>query len=183
MNNPLDDSIAMRILKMLVTPFSETPAFKLGIIDAKGKLKKNVNKLNKKVEKDAYSYLDRLVFNMKRIMNKYPPETIKLKDLTTAMVLIKEAYNNASDIETPLMENNYNDFRSMISEEALQSYPEYELVVKYFSEEGEGGVVGGAPTNNTSGAEVKEPKINKKDIKKYQRLARRPVPVDVTKIV
>ena len=182
MNNHLDDAIALRILKLLVTPFSESPAFKLGIIDSKGNLKKNVNKLTKTAEKDAYSYLDRLVFNMKRIMYKLPLENNKLKDLASAMVLIREAYNNSNDIELPLMENNYNDYRSMITEEALSNSIEYKTVLRYFSEEGEG-AVGGAPTNNTAGAEVKEPKIYKKDIKKYQKLARRPIPVDVKKIV
>ena len=33
----VDSIIAYRILYLLVTPFDQTPAFKLGIIDAKGK--------------------------------------------------------------------------------------------------------------------------------------------------
>ena len=39
-NRPVDLLIAYRVIKMLVTPFKDQPAFKYGIIDDKGKVLK-----------------------------------------------------------------------------------------------------------------------------------------------
>jgi hypothetical protein len=51
------------------------------------------------------------------------------------------------------------------------------LVNKFLEEEGE--AVVGAPTNNTAGpVSVNEPKIEKKDLKKYKgTVVRRPLPI------
>lgn len=175
----VDNAIALRILKLLVTPFGESEAHKLGIIDANGKVLRKASTLRKPEEKEAYNYLVRLVFNMKRIINKLPGEETKLRNMVAAMVLVREAYTNGDDSALPLMESNYTDFCSMISEDNIYHYPEYEVLVNFFSEEGEGAAVGGAPTNNVSGASVLEPKIGKKDIKKYRKLAIRPVPKQI----
>ena len=37
-NRPVDLLIAYRVIKMLVTPFKDQPAYKYGIIDDKGKV-------------------------------------------------------------------------------------------------------------------------------------------------
>lgn len=177
MSELVDNAIALRILKLLVTPFGESEAFKHGIIDSKGKVLRKASTLRKPEEKDAYNYLVRLAFNMKRIINKLPGEDTKLRNMVAAMVLVREAYNNGEETELPLMESNYQDFCSMISEDNVSQYPEYQVLVNFFSEEGE--AMGGAPTNNISGASVLEPKIGKKDIKKYRKLARRPVPKQI----
>ena len=52
------------------------------------------------------------------------------------------------------------------------------LVSKVLSEEVGTGAMAGAPTNNTAGVEVKQPKIDKKNIKKYQVMNRRAAPVE-----
>ena len=52
----VDSIIAYRILKLLVTPFDQTDAYKLGIIDAKGKELKRMQSLNSVNERDAYTY-------------------------------------------------------------------------------------------------------------------------------
>ena len=64
----VDGLITYRILKMLVTPFKETDAYRLGIIDDKGKLLKK--KLETQEELDNYTLLHRLVFRMKRIIER-----------------------------------------------------------------------------------------------------------------
>jgi hypothetical protein len=74
---------------MLVTPFNETDAFKLGIIDENGKVLKKASKLTTHNEKDAYDYLTRFVFNMKRMINKFGGEN-RLKSLAAALYLFKE---------------------------------------------------------------------------------------------
>ena len=64
----VDSLIAYRILKLLVTPFDKTDAYKLGIIDAKGKELKRMQELNSVNERDAYTLLHRLVFRIKKII-------------------------------------------------------------------------------------------------------------------
>jgi hypothetical protein len=86
----VDSIIAFRILHMLVTPFDQTPAYKLGIIDENGKELKKMRELNTVEERDAYTLLHRLVYRMKRIMNKVPIENKKFLSLAAAYALIRE---------------------------------------------------------------------------------------------
>ena len=66
----VDLLIAYRVLKMLVTPFNKQPAFKMGIIDDKGKVLKKFRTLTTTGEKQSYTMLHRFVFNLKRILAK-----------------------------------------------------------------------------------------------------------------
>lgn len=93
MSRVLDSLIAYRILRMLVTPFEETEAFRLGIIDAKGKELKRINQLNTVAERDSYTILHRMIFRIKRIIEKVPVENKKLLSFTAALALIKENYD------------------------------------------------------------------------------------------
>ena len=90
----VDSIIAYRILKLLVTPFEDTDAFRLGIIDNKGKELKRMAQLNTVAERDAYTILHRLVFRLKRIVEKVPLENKKLLNFAAALALIKEHYQN-----------------------------------------------------------------------------------------
>ena len=49
-------------IKRLATPFKNTKAFELGIIDEKGKVLKKRSTLKTKEEKEAYTLSDTLVF-------------------------------------------------------------------------------------------------------------------------
>lgn len=92
MSNFIDNAIALRLLVMLVTPFKETEAFKKGVIDETGKYIIPLNKRTKE-QKDTINYLTRLIFNVKKALNKLPGGESKLKNLAAAMFLIREAYN------------------------------------------------------------------------------------------
>ena len=89
----VDSIIAYRILKMLVVPFENTDAFKQGIVDKNGKELKKMSELNTVAERDAYTILNRLVFRLKRIINKVPIENKKFLNLAAAYSLIKEHYD------------------------------------------------------------------------------------------
>jgi hypothetical protein len=69
-NRLVDLLITYRIVKGLSTPFDQTEAFKQGIIDKNGKVLKKAKDLNTEKQKDAYTVLDRFIFNMKRILSK-----------------------------------------------------------------------------------------------------------------
>ena len=55
-----------KFLRILTTPFESTDAFKLGIIDEKGKILKKHRKLKSIEEKDSYTLMHRLVWKLKR---------------------------------------------------------------------------------------------------------------------
>ena len=71
MGRVIDALIAYRVLKLLVTPFNRTKAFKLGIIDDKGKvLIKSKDLPNSGPQREAYTLLIRFVFNLKKLLGK-----------------------------------------------------------------------------------------------------------------
>ena len=73
MAGTIDFLITYRVVKMLVTPWKKTDAFKFGIIDDKCnvlKTQKQVRNGKSVKEKKAYTVLHRFVFNLKRILQK-----------------------------------------------------------------------------------------------------------------
>ena len=71
MGRVIDALIAYRVLKLLVTPFNRTKAFKFGIIDDKGKvLIKSKDLPNSGPQREAYTLLIRFVFNLKKLLGK-----------------------------------------------------------------------------------------------------------------
>ena len=61
----IDSIITFLLLKKLITPFTSTIAYKLGLIDVNGKIIK-VPETDK--EKDALTILDRVIFKLKRLL-------------------------------------------------------------------------------------------------------------------
>ena len=69
-NRAVDLVITYRIIKLLVTPFERTEAFKRGIIDKDGNVLKKYTSLTATKDKQAYTQLHRFVFNLKRILKR-----------------------------------------------------------------------------------------------------------------
>ena len=88
-----DFAYAVRFLKLLVTPFEKTDAFKYGVIDDKGKVLKKGKERKTKQEKDSYTVFHRLVFNLKKII-----PLGKLGSYASALFLIRE-HTGMSDEE------------------------------------------------------------------------------------
>jgi hypothetical protein len=163
---------------MLVTNFEDTEAFKLGIIDAKGKSIRKANTLSTGEERDAYTYLNRLIFNVKKIINRLPGGESKMKSLVAALWLVKEHYESGNR-STALMQEKFDNIMKMMDNRV--SLVEEEIIVKKFlDEDGIANVTGAAVSTN-------EPKIGPKEIKKYKAgqastiagMIRRPKPVGV----
>tara|TARA_B100000035_G_scaffold70533_1_gene57909 strand:+ start:1291 stop:1896 length:606 start_codon:yes stop_codon:yes gene_type:complete len=90
MGRAIDSLIVFRFLKLLVTPFKDTKAYELGIIDERGKNLRKARKLNTEEEREAYTILHRLVFNIKKLIEKVPGGKTKLGSYAAALFLIKE---------------------------------------------------------------------------------------------
>lgn len=78
-----------RFLKMLTTPFNQTEAFKLGIIDEKGARIKS-KKISTSEEKSAFTTFHRLVFNIKKLLEKLPGGSSSLSSYAAALFLLRE---------------------------------------------------------------------------------------------
>lgn len=168
----VDSVIAYRILKLLVTPFDKTDAFKLGIIDDKGNELMKMRDLNTVQERDAYTLLHRLVYRLKRIIEKVPIANKQLVSLAAAYSLIKESLDEGKE---PIdLELRYiNKVKSDLNEE-LVLVEEYlndrkMFTFKQFSEEGEGAVPANnaAATPGIAGLPPDQTPISKKRQKKW----------------
>lgn len=114
----VDSLIVFRILKMLTTPFEKTQAYKFGFIDKKGnRIKKlpdpdnpNVTVENNpvsKAEKNSLTPLHRLVFNLKKLIEKLPFGKTAFASYAVALALLKEETTLTSDQMDDLFEKFY----------------------------------------------------------------------------
>jgi len=132
MGRAIDLFVTYRFLKLLTTPFEKTEAFKLGIIDEKGnrvKLPKSTRpavELATVEQKNAYTILHKLVFNIKKIFAKVPGLRTKVGTYAAALFLLKDTFKESVDdpdmFEKEFMkylkENNI-EFDDSISEEVV----------------------------------------------------------------
>jgi hypothetical protein len=170
MSRFVDSLIAYRILRLLVIPFEETDAYKLGIIDASGKELKRMSQLNTVAERDAYTILHRMIFRLKRIVQKVPIENKKLASFAAALALIKEHANDKYepvDLETKF----FNKLNTNLTEEIefIEDYlsKKNTLTFRQFWED--------APANNAAATPgvaglTGDPPVSKKAQRKYKKL-------------
>ena len=100
----IDAFITFRFLKLLVTPFNKTEAFRLGIIDQRGKVLRKYKTLERTEERQAYTILHRLVFNVKKLIEKVPGGKSRLASYAAALFLIKEHVREYQDSDGQLLE-------------------------------------------------------------------------------
>jgi hypothetical protein len=97
--------LAYQFIKILTTPWKKTDAYKLGIIDDKGTVLRKSADLETSVEKNAYSLVHRLVFNLKKILEKIPGGRSRIASYAAAFALLRENKDNDfSESELELFE-------------------------------------------------------------------------------
>jgi hypothetical protein len=79
-----------RFLKLLVTPWEEMDAFKHGIIDKDGNVLRKSSELKTDAERTSYTTFHRLVFNLKKLLNKVPLGKTRIASYAAALYLLKE---------------------------------------------------------------------------------------------
>lgn len=89
--NVVDTVIVFRILKMMTRKWEEMDAFKFGLIDANGKRIKSV-KPKTSEEKNSFTLLHRLVFNLKRVLELLPFGRTRLASYAASLALLKEHF-------------------------------------------------------------------------------------------
>ena len=121
MGRAIDLFVTYRFIKLLVTPFEKTPAYKLGIIDKDGArtLKPGTNvatPLNTIEERNAYTILHKLVFNIKKIFGKVPGLRTKLGTYAAALFLLKDTFKE--HVEDPDVFEK--EFMKFLKEEGIE---------------------------------------------------------------
>ena len=107
MGRAIDLFVTYRFLKILTTPFDKQEAFKLGIIDKDGNRiipqQKGFSKKTKAApletveEKEAYTILHKLIFNIKKLFNKVPGLRTKVGTYAAALYLLKDTFKESVD--------------------------------------------------------------------------------------
>ena len=107
MGRAIDLFVTYRFIKLLVTPFEKTDAFKLGIIDKNGNrvmpppkhgiIQTKPEPLTTSEQKKAYTILHKLVFNIKKIFGKVPGLRTKLGTYAAALFLLKDTFKESVD--------------------------------------------------------------------------------------
>tara|TARA_A100000164_G_scaffold201961_1_gene179331 strand:+ start:165 stop:749 length:585 start_codon:yes stop_codon:yes gene_type:complete len=139
--NVVDTVIVFRILKMMTRKWNEMDAYKFGLIDDNGKRIKT-KKPKTSEEKNSFTLLHRLVFNLKRVLELLPFGRTRLASYAASLALLKEhfeidgkyleesfyTYLKENDLVIDLLEghNNMNN---------LQKGKEYELRQSVWNEE------------------------------------------------
>ena len=138
MGRAIDLFVTYRFLRLLTTQFKDTDAYKLGIIDENGnrimlpKPKTGVKILKPQVElvtseqKNSYTILHKLVFNIKKLFAKVPGLRTKVGTYAASLFLLKDTFKE--HVEDPdmfekefvkyLKENDI-EFDDSISEEVI----------------------------------------------------------------
>jgi hypothetical protein len=166
----VDSIITFRILHLLVTPFDQTEAFRRGIIDAKGKELKRMRDLHSVEDRDAYTLLHRLVYRLKKIIEKVPVENKKFLSIAAAYSLIKEHYEFGKEpinLEEQFLNKLNEDLDDEIAEVEKLLNEKKMFTFKQFNED-----MGAAPANSAAASPGvagldKNVPVSKKAQKKY----------------
>ena len=132
MGRAIDLFVSYRFLKLLTTPFEKSEAYKLGLIDKNGhrilkdKSSKPKVEITTTAQKNAYTILHKLVFNIKKLFNKVPGLRTKVGTYAAALFLLKDTFKEhvedpdffESEFVKYLKENNI-EFDNSITEEVV----------------------------------------------------------------
>lgn len=86
----VDLFLVYQFIIRLITPFDQWDAFRYGIIDKDGKVKRKRATLVKDEERRAWGYFDILAANVKKFIGKLPGGESKLVSFAAAGLLLKE---------------------------------------------------------------------------------------------
>ena len=92
----VDLFLTYRFIKLLVTPWKKTDAFEAGVIDNKGKLLITGSDQTS-AQRKTYGPFQKLVFNLKRILEKVPFGKGMIKSYVAALFLLREETDMAEE--------------------------------------------------------------------------------------
>jgi hypothetical protein len=130
---------------------------------------KRENQLNTTEEQEAYSLLHRMVFRLKRIIEKIPLENKNFLSFATAVALVRESVEYDDDIleEVFYMTQERQDVKDLAEDLEAGKISSFKL---YMEEMGvAGGGIAGIGIPNPTKANQAEPGVTKSQQKKYKK--------------
>lgn len=115
----MDIYMIYQFIKKLVTPFTEMPAYRAGIIDNQGRFLKKRSEFTQ-AEQRACTYFDILVINLKRLIGKLPGGKSQLASYAAALLLTR-TYESYQKNPTDTLFNLEEEFnKTLVEVESLQ---------------------------------------------------------------
>jgi hypothetical protein len=115
-------------VKNLSTPFVDTDAYKLGIIDANGNTLIPLKNLKNPKQKKAYTRFHRLCWNIRKILLKIPFIKSRLGSFITAFYLLKEEVESHGQDFQPIEKEMINHLKLDMHTLLVESYvPRHEI--------------------------------------------------------
>jgi len=146
MSTVVDLFVLYKIIRKLVTPFTSMYAYQMNLIDSNGNFLKSRDKMTS-LEKDALTYLDVFVINIKKILAKIPGGRSQLATFAAAMLLLRQ---------TPISE-------SVSSEQLEKDLLEQMRILEEETSVGSGAIAG------MGVGEKGEPGLTAVQMKKYKK--------------
>ena len=94
--NAIELFMTYKFIRLLTTPWKKTDAYKEGVIDSKGKLLVK-GKEQSSAQKKSYSLFTKLVFNVKRVIERIPGGKSRVGSYAAALFLLKEETGMAEE--------------------------------------------------------------------------------------
>jgi hypothetical protein len=85
-----DTYYTYKFIRLLTTDWEDLEAYEYGIVDENGKVLRKSRELSGRDEKSAYTLFHRLVFSIKRLLEKFPGGKTVVGRYAAALFLIKE---------------------------------------------------------------------------------------------
>ena len=133
----VDLFLVYQFIKRLTTPFVTTKAYTLGLIDKNGKTLRSPKTAE---EKDAFGYYDRIIFNLKRLIEKIPGGKTRIATYAAAILLLREERGD-NILDNRLLENVLHEHMDMLPDISMNS------ILEAISEDG-------APANSAGGGNI-----------------------------
>lgn len=126
----VDFVVLYSFLRKLTTPFEQWDAYKLGIIDAEGKVLRKRATLTEPPEKRAFTLFDILVLNIKKMIHRLPGGKSRLATFIAGLFLIKEQTNVEYASNEDILYEAFMDFYDIVlSDPKLKK--EVELLMRH----------------------------------------------------
>ena len=116
----VDTFIVYKIISALSTPFDETEAFKMELIDKDGK---KLRSAKTQKERAALTMFDRLIFNLKRTLSKVGL-TSRIATMAAALFLIRE-HANILDYDDQTILEGVDEQISFLQENHMQTFNKF----------------------------------------------------------
>lgn len=149
----VDLFLVYQFIRRLATPFDKWEAYKLGIIDANGKVLIKRKDFTNSQQSKAWGIFDIMIANLKKLLAKIPGGSSRLASYAAALFLIKEykAFTNESMLTEDLNEEDLEKTLSIFNDRYVNYIQLAENVNKKINTKPE---LEETPANNVSSGNI-----------------------------